>query len=277
MSHIDVNKSSFYLAVILIPTMYSCWNKETFNAIIKKILFKGGYDVMDALLVFFIGVILCFLIFIFCANSESLKTSKVIKCLSKVFVYILLILFFVIAFSTGVVAIVDRISKTNVQLIINLASTVLSVLVAVGGYIYTKKKDKVQAVHAESGWRKKLLELEIEPTYSIGHLLKLNAFINPFNSDKNNVDNYVNQVIINILRQHGVPSCVQRISVNINISNFPNNIEKILESKKTSIFDYNIPDDKKKEILSPVEQNEVRRCIHALLKNDWDNITGTAM
>ncbi|MCR1901112.1 hypothetical protein [Ligilactobacillus apodemi] len=116
--------------------------------------------------------------------------------------------------------------------------------------------------------------MEIGPTYSIGHLIKLNAFINPFNDDENSIDNYVNQVIINISKQHKILSCVKRIPTNIDSSKFPNNVEKILElPSKTSIFDYSIEDDKKKEALSSVEQNEVRRCIHALLKNDWDNIT----
>lgn len=213
------------------------------------------------------------LIFAFNAPFRRLNKVLVIVLIVTITVFIP---FCVIEISTNMVAIFDRISKNNVSSIVSVVSAVLSVVVAVGGYIYTKKHDRIQAVRTESRWREKLLELETEPTYSIEHLLKLNAFINPFNDDENDIDNYVNRIIINILNQHGVLSCIQRISADISISKFPNNIEKILESKKTSIFDYSIPDSKKKEPLRPVEQNEVRRCIHALLKNDWDNITGNA-
>lgn len=229
-------------------------------------------------LIFSMFMVFGFLIFVFNDTGKSENSGlNILKFFLKLVVAAIVSVICLILISKNLVSILVEIDRNNMESMVKIASTFFTVLVAAFGYIYTKRQDKVQAIHAESGWRKNLLDLEAETTYSIEHLIKLNAFINPVNNDKNSIDCYVNQIILGILENHDIPSCIKRISVDCNTSNYPNNIEKILgRNREVNIFDYNIEERKKKEVLSPMEQNELRRCIHALLKNDWDNITGKA-
>ncbi|MCR1901113.1 hypothetical protein [Ligilactobacillus apodemi] len=89
-------------------------------------------------LIFSIFTIPWFLTFIFEVALGSSKKSKVKEIVLKVVVAVILIPCFIIIISNSVVSIADKIDKTNASTIAELAGTVLSVLVAVGGYIYTK-------------------------------------------------------------------------------------------------------------------------------------------
>ena len=39
-----------------------------------------------------------------------------------------------------------------------------------------------------------------------------------------------------------------------------------------TVYDYDITSIKNEILIHP-EENEIRRCIHALLKDDWENVT----
>ena len=83
-----------------------------------------------------------------------------------------------------------------------VTATVLTIIATVFGYFYNKNQSKIQAIHAESEWRKRLLDLEKKSFYTTNDLLELNSFINPYHKEhgKDNLDIYVNDVIVDCIK-----------------------------------------------------------------------------
>lgn len=188
------------------------------------------------------------------------------------------------------------------------AITALSLLGTLFGVLYTSSQNRIQTIHSESSWRKMALELEQQTSYKIGDLVKLNSLFNPYkeraNDDYFPVDFYINKVIVKILDKHNV----KRLELNefadmrVNIINSINeckekDLQKIQKGKESipdmyknsltdkfeaqakeksteelTLFNYRINKGNINDELNPEENQIVRKCIHGLLKYDWDNI-----
>lgn len=177
----------------------------------------------------------------------------------------------------------------------------LSLLGTFLGVLYTSYQNRVQAIHEESSWRKNALELEQKNFYTIKDLIKLNSLFNAYKQKREGdifpVDFYINQVIIKILDNH-------KINL-LEMTEFLEMREKIIDSlpkkkrkrekitipflyknsvtdkftktfdpqkEDSTLFNYDINSTNMYIALNSEENQVVRKCIHGLLKNDWDNI-----
>lgn len=177
----------------------------------------------------------------------------------------------------------------------------LSLLGTFLGILYTSYQNRVQAIHEESSWRKTALELEQKNFYTIKDLIKLNSLFNAYKQKREDdifpVDFYINQVIIKILDNH-------KINL-LEMTEFLEMREKIIDSlpkkkrkrekitipflyknsvtdkftktvdpqkEDSTLFNYDINSTNMYIALNSEENQVVRKCIHGLLKNDWDNI-----
>lgn len=178
----------------------------------------------------------------------------------------------------------------------------LSLLGTLFGILYTSYQNRVQSIHEESSWRKTALELEQKNFYTIKDLIKLNSLFNAYKQKRKDdifpVDFYINQVIIKILDNHKINllEMTEFLEMRENIiDSLPKKKrkrEKItipflyknsvtdeftktvnLQKKDSTLFNYDINSTNMYIALNSEENQVVRKCIHALLKNDWDNIT----
>lgn len=223
-------------------------------------------------------------------------------------------IFFIILFPTTLISVVtgvwdiyhvyESMSVKACAELTGVTATVLTIIATIFGYFYNKSQSKIQAIHAESEWRKRLLDLEKKPIYTTNDLLELNSFINPYHQKhgKDNLDIYVNNVIV-----HCIKHLDDDDNNNIGNSTIEKNykIENYLKSilfgqtkknqnpiKKVQNLIENLKSDKKssksakdndRETLWDIwpqnccrvirDKNDIikiRRCIHALLKDDWE-------
>ena len=176
----------------------------------------------------------------------------------------------------------------------------LSLLGTLFGILYTNAQNRIQAIHAESSWRKTALKLEQQPLYQIKDLISLNSLFNAYKpklkDDIFPVDFYINKVIITILNQHEINTFSlkefkeMRENIVYSASKIKNNSKYIpfmyrnsltdnfetpddLNNSNVTLFNYDINEKNMNDPFKPEENQVVRKCIHALLKNDWDNIT----
>lgn len=108
------------------------------------------------------------------------------------------------------------------------------------------------SLHKEMDWRKQLHELETKEQYTIGDLIKLNSFFNPYDKKKKDIDYKLNRTIKNIVSRHAKP---------------------INPNKQITLFDYKLTEKIQKERISVKDTQRVRELIHKLLKNDWETQT----
>lgn len=192
----------------------------------------------------------------------------------------------------------EQLTQTTVT-----ASTLITTIV---GYYYTKKQDRIRDIHTESQWRSRLLNLEKKPQYNMNDLLELNSFINPYHKKNDNLDFLVSYAI-KIIQQNHSDKANKRDEDEgedgneflnfyklVSDSKISNELKTILQREnpdiqdtfdfssdsKDSIITINLNKDIKVNIMSngakqeafSLEENTViRKCIHALLKNDWMN------
>lgn len=141
------------------------------------------------------------------------------------------------------------------------------------------KFERNNDMHKELEWRKKVYNLEIQDTYTVKDLVILNSLINPYkkgNNDKDSLDFYINQVIINILQK--------LTNNNVNFDNKgdkrDNALKRVIgdntiltgDNVKT-LFDFQIDSGLLKKSLNPEQSAKVRECAHLLLKDDWKKQT----
>ena len=165
--------------------------------------------------------------------------------------------------------------------------TAISVLGAGIGYFYSKRQDKIQAIHTEGEWRRRLFDLEKEPEYQISDLIELASLIDIVPNNEKVLALYVNAVMIEILKNHGANSdgemrlnepISKRFEVLCDKCNLRPSVTKLLKlhpkdtALEKTVYDYDITSIKNEILIHP-EENEIRRCIHALLKDDWENVT----
>lgn len=168
-----------------------------------------------------------------------------------------------------------------------VTATVLTIIATVFGYFYNKSQSRIQSIHAESNWRSRLLDLEKKHLYTTDDLLELNSFINPYHKkhffSKDNLDIYINNVIVD---------CIEHLDDddNNNIGNntiqesykIKNYLKPILfgkseenskshkdDTKKSTLWDIWLPNCHR-VIRDENDTIKIRRCIHALLKDDWE-------
>lgn len=232
-----------------------------------------------------LNIPLIFLPFI-CLFGAYKKKNK----FSKTTFYSILFSSTLIAVITGVFDIYQIYKWMHVKACAELTgvtATVLTIIATIFGYFYNKSQSKIQAIHAESEWRKRLLDLEKKPFYTTNDLLELNSFINPYHEEhgKDNLDIYVNNVIVECIH-HLTKDDDSNNSNTIkkNSCDVENYLEKILfgdpeKNKGNDKFEKStLWDIWPKNICSYcglVLTNEnniikIRRCIHALLKDDWE-------
>ncbi|WP_283596394.1 hypothetical protein [Ligilactobacillus aviarius] len=187
-------------------------------------------------------------------------------------------------------------SNTNKNIAANLTGvsfTVISIILTFSGILYTTKQNKVQEIHSESNWRGRLLDLEKKPFYTTNDLLELNSFINPYHKKNNDLDYLINSAITTILnniylhkdelhefddfyedvKNSKVPKWTKEIFSNEkkydNIFGFEEDIDIRKEKINTDIFEK----DNDIYYLNKHETVIIRKCVHALLKNDWIKVT----
>lgn len=179
----------------------------------------------------------------------------------------------------------------------------LSLIGTLFGILYTSYQNRVQAIHEESSWRKNALELEQKDFYTIKDLIKLNSLFNAYKPKKEDdifpVDFYINQVITKILDNHKISllkmneflemrkniikslpekkTKKEKITIPFLFKNSVTDklkeIDDGLQKKDSTLFNYDINNSNVNIALNSEENQVVRKCIHGLLKNDWDNIT----
>ena len=243
-----------------------------------------------------INIFLIFLPFIWILYSYLKGKDNKEKKLSKATFYSILFLIALVSVVTGVFDIYRIYEWMHVKSCAELAgvtATVLTIIATIFGYFYNKSQSKIQAIHAESEWRKRLLDLEKKPFYTTDDLLELNSFINPYHkipNDKDNKDNldiYVNNVIVECIH-HLTNDDDSNNSNTIKKNNYEveNYLEKILfgdseenkendKPEKSTLWDIwpkNICSYCSLVLTNENDIIKIRRCIHALLKDDWEKI-----
>ena len=174
-----------------------------------------------------------------------------------------------------------------------VTATVLTIIATIFGYFYNKSQSKIQAIHAESEWRKRLLDLEKKPFYTTNDLLELNSFINPYHEEhgKDNLDIYINKVIIDCidhLNYHKLNTDKETIDYELEDYLIPilnvcveknkgkdKNENETSEKQLSDTGDKNTlwdiwPQNCHEVIRDKNDTIKIRRCIHALLKDDWE-------
>lgn len=207
-------------------------------------------------------------------------------------------LFFTILFPTTLVSVVtgvfdiyqiyESIGVKACAELTGVTATVLTIITTIFGYFYNKSQSKIQSIHAESEWRKRLLDLEKKPFYTTNDLLELNSFINPYHKKhgKDNLDIYINKVIVDCIKNlnddnNNIDDST--IEKSYKIENYLNPIlfgkpKKNSESNKDNTEKSTLWDIWPKNMcpycdLILTDENDtikIRRCIHALLKDDWE-------
>lgn len=147
--------------------------------------------------------------------------------------------------------------------------TFISVLGAAAGYFYSKREDKIQSIHAEGAWRRRMFDLEAKVTYDLGDLIELASLISIVPTEDKILAKYTNKIIKKILSRYA--NIGERLDVYLeDEGKLRSNVAIIL--KEETVFDYDITD--KEDIkLNHAESSAIRRCIHAFLKDDWENVT----
>lgn len=230
---------------------------------------------------------------------SKLNNKKILKKFIQV-LYLVGILLIVIVGVYDINYLYSHMKVQNSPQLTGVTATVLTVMATVFGYFYNKKQDKIQAIHAESNWRSRLLDLEKKPYYTKNDLLELNSFINPFHKKNDDLDYLINFAIKTILTEDEkkkdvflpfyklvskakIPSYLKEILQRNNpqsqnaFSYEPKNenektkFKALDESNKDNVITCILTPIKNEPPLSPEANIIVRKCIHALLKNDWMN------
>lgn len=244
----------------------------------------------------FVGLTLAGLLYKFMSNTNKLNSEKDVR-----FAFTIGIIAIVeLTFSVGFVVLgiykafysIHHSTEAAAELT-GVVATVATIISTVFGLLFKNKQDKIQKLHSESGWRGRLLDLEKKPFYTTNDLLELNSFINPYHKKNDDLDYLINSAITTILNNiylhknelHEFDSFYKDVK-NSKVSNW---IKEIFsnEKKYDNIFKFeeNI-DIKKEEINTDIFKKEkdiyylnkheaaiIRKCIHALLKNDWIKVT----
>ncbi len=235
-----------------------------------------------------LNIPLIFLPFI-CLFGAYKKKNK----FSKTTFYSILFSSTLVAVITGVFDIYQIYKWMHVKACAELTgvtATVLTIIATIFGYFYNKSQSKIQAIHAESEWRKRLLDLEKKPFYTTNDLLELNSFINPYHKKhgKDNLDIYVNDVIVGCIEHLNDDNNNNRGNSTIEKSyKIENYLKPILfgktnnndtkensksdsdDTKKSTLWDIWFP-NYCRVIKNEIDTIKIRRCIHALLKDDWE-------
>lgn len=238
-----------------------------------------------------LNIPLIFLPFI-CLFGAYKKKNK----FSKTTFYSILFSSTLIAVITGVFDIYQIYKWMHVKACAELTgvtATVLTIIATIFGYFYNKSQSKIQAIHAESEWRKRLLDLEKKPFYTTNDLLELNSFINPYHEEhgKDNLDIYVNNVIVECidhLNYHKLNTDKETIDYELEDYLIPilnvcveknkgkdKNENETSEKQLSDTGDKNTlwdiwPQNCHEVIRDKNDTIKIRRCIHALLKDDWE-------
>ena len=238
----------------------------------------------------FVGLSLSELIYVLASNSKKIKTDK-----QAIWVFtfgILAIVELTVSVGLAILGIykafysIKSISTQSAAELTGSVATVATIISTVFGLLFKNKQDKIQKLHSESGWRKELLKLEGNTSYTINDLFKLNTFINPYHEDKNNIDYLINFAIVTIINNH-IPDSnwkdkkFKRFFTLVNQSSIDKKIKDILlpNYSLSNLFDIEFQEkltDEKKENdsettkLTDIENAVIHKCIHALLKNDWE-------
>lgn len=216
-------------------------------------------------------------------------------------------IFFIILFPTTLISVVtgvwdiyhiyESMSVKACAELTGVTATVLTIIATVFGYFYNKSQSKIQAIHAESEWRKRLLDLEKKSFYTTNDLLELNSFINPYHKEhgKDNLDIYINKVIVDCidhLNYHKLNTDKETIDYELEDYLIPILNVCVEKNKgKDKNKDKNENETSEKQLSDTGDKNtlwdiwpqncfrvirdkndiiKIRRCIHALLKDDWE-------
>lgn len=255
----------------------------------------------------FAGLSLSGLIYVLASNSKKIKTDK-----QAFFWFIFGILaigeltvsagYAILEFYNAFYSI-HHVSSEAAAELTGAVITVATIISTVFGLLFKNRQDKIQKLHSESGWRKELLKLESNTSYTINDLFKLNTFINPYHTHNNNIDYLVNFAIITIINNHTknsdwVDKNFKRFFALVNQSSIDKKIKNILlpnyslsnlfdiefqeklrsilpnRNSRTSTIEQSNDDSKTEkednENLTDTENAIIHKCIHALLKNDWE-------
>nr|WP_321315430.1 hypothetical protein [uncultured Ligilactobacillus sp.] len=177
-------------------------------------------------------------------------------------------------------------SKDSAATLTGSTFTVVSIIVTAGGLLYTNRQNKIQKLHSESNWRGRLLDLEKKPVYTTDDLLELNSFINPYHKKNDNLDYLISFAIKTIIETHLHPENNNDDEFLpfyklVSDSKISNKLKEILQRDNPNVpntFGYiNTKFAVHNEKLNTLYSEEniiIRKCIHALLKNDWMNVNG---
>lgn len=198
---------------------------------------------------------------------------------SKITFYSVLFSTVLSAVITGVFDIYHIYELMNVKSCAELTSvtaTVLTIIATVFGYFYNKSQSRIQSIHAESNWRSRLLDLEKKHFYTTDDLLELNSFINPYHKKhgKDNLDIYINNVIVDCIEHLNSQESTRESTreSNYKLEDYLKKIlhiesGKMMQNEKTL---WDVWPDSSWRALNASDTIKIRRCIHALLKDDWE-------
>lgn len=241
------------------------------------------------------------------ASEDEKNTWVILFCVTVLFFFIFGLillsmnyLFKGFTFTTGN-------DRTSAATLTTGTVTAFSLLTALAGVLYSSSQNRIQNIHSESSWRKIALELEQKKHYTIGDLINLNSLFNAYKGKPKDphlpVDFYINKVIVRILRHHNINQIklnefsemreqiissipqkelkkIQRKKTlipymykNSLTDSFKNEAENNSQDDNLTLFNYDINSNNINISLNSEENQVIRKCIHALLKNDWDNVT----
>lgn len=241
----------------------------------------------------FVGLALAGLLYKFVSNTNKLNSEKDVRFAFTIGIIGIVELTFSVGFAiSGIYKAFYSIhhSAEAAAELTGAVATVATIISTVFGLLFKNKQDKIQKLHSESGWRKELLDLESNDSYSFKDLFKLNTFINPYHTDNNDIDYLVNFAIVTIINNHTknsdwVDKNFKRFFTLVNQSSIDKKIKDILLPNYSlpNLFDIEFQEkltDEKKESdkendsettkLTDIENSVIHKCIHALLKNDWE-------
>lgn len=208
-------------------------------------------------------------------------------------------------------------SLTGASVIITIVTCLIGAIVNLKINKDNEKKDRKINIHKEMDWRKDLHSLEMQDSYTIRDLVKLNSF---FNSEYNMKNEFIQKhnklkkeatdlinkcdekemrdfisshyyletnpsdkikdlkgTINNLINSNYTKEELDNIDIelidkiveilkNHNIRPF----EKGLNKRSLTLFDFELTKSDLYQPLNPKENQDIRKCIHKLLKNDWD-------
>lgn len=233
------------------------------------------------------------LIYLICVSfkkiySNSKKVAFWFYILGIVIIFLLLILINIVSFLLYdyFYNCIPKHSTTAAATLTGITFTVISIIATAGGLLYTNRQNKILKLHSESNWKRRLLDLEKKPVYTTDDLLELNSFINPYHKKNNNVDYLISFAIKTIIEAHLHPENNNDDEFLpfyklVSDSKISNKLKEILQRDNPNVpntFGYiNTKFAVHNEKLNTLYSEEniiIRKCIHALLKDDWMNVNG---